>query len=145
MYKDILFPIDIAERSSWKYSLPVVLEYIKAFNANLHVMTVVSDYGLVSKYLPSGAVEKILNEANNDLHEFVKEHIPEGIKVQHIVSQGAVYESIIETANAIGVDLIVMSAHRPELKDYLLGPNAAKVVRHSSVSVLVIREPAGHN
>ena len=33
-----------------------------------------------------------------------------------------------------------MSANRPELKDYLLGPNAARVVRHSDVSVLVVRE-----
>ncbi|MCP3869045.1 MAG: universal stress protein, partial [Gammaproteobacteria bacterium] len=28
---------------------------------------------------------------------------------------------------------------RPELKDFLLGPNAAKVVRHAECPVLVIR------
>lgn len=33
-----------------------------------------------------------------------------------------------------------MAAHRPALKDYLLGPNAARVVRHSNCSVLVVRD-----
>ena len=36
-------------------------------------------------------------------------------------------------------DLIVMASHRPELKDYLIGPNAARVVRHADCSVQVVR------
>ncbi|MEP3300223.1 MAG: universal stress protein, partial [Pseudoruegeria sp.] len=36
-------------------------------------------------------------------------------------------------------DLIVIGAHRPDFKDYLLGPNAARVVRHSECSVYVVR------
>ena len=38
------------------------------------------------------------------------------------------------------VYLIVMGSHHPELKDYLLGPNAAKVMRHADCSVMVVRE-----
>jgi nucleotide-binding universal stress UspA family protein len=33
-----------------------------------------------------------------------------------------------------------MGSHRPELSDYLLGPNAGKVVRHAKCSVMVVRE-----
>lgn len=141
MYKDILFPVDITEEGSWKDSLPVVLEYVNAFSARLHVVTVISDgsMSLVQQYFPKGSVEKMVEQSNNALHEFVKAHIPGNVKVQHIVAKGSVYECIIKTANEIDADLIVMSAHRPELKDYLLGPNAAKVVRHSSRSVLVVR------
>ena len=36
-------------------------------------------------------------------------------------------------------DLIVIGAHKPDFKDYLLGPNAARVVRHSHCSVHVVR------
>jgi nucleotide-binding universal stress UspA family protein len=36
--------------------------------------------------------------------------------------------------------VIVLASHRPELKDYLLGPNAARVVRHAKCSVLVVRD-----
>lgn len=141
MYKDILFPIDITEEGSWKEALPVVLSHVKAFEARLHIMTVISDgsMGLVQQYFPSGSVEKMVQQTNNSLHEFVKEHIPSDIKVRNIVAKGSVYECIIKTADETNADLIVMSAHRPELRDYLLGPNAAKVVRHSKTSVLVVR------
>jgi len=40
----------------------------------------------------------------------------------------------------IDADLIVLGANRPDLKDYLLGPNASRVVRHSARSVLVVRD-----
>ena len=42
-------------------------------------------------------------------------------------------------ANRLGCDLIVVGAHRPELGDYLLGPNAARIVRHADQSVFVVR------
>jgi nucleotide-binding universal stress UspA family protein len=35
--------------------------------------------------------------------------------------------------------MIVMASHRPEMSDYLLGANAARVVRHAKISVLVVR------
>ena len=142
MYKDILFPVDLTEEGSWKYSLPVAIEYSQAFKSRLHVMTVVSNYGMsiVQQYFPKGMIDEIIKKANVRLHEFVKQHIPTNIEVQHIIAKGAVYECIIDTAEKIRADLIVMAAHKPELKDYLLGPNAAKVVRHSNCSVLVVRE-----
>lgn len=145
MYKDILFPVDITDKSSWESALPVVLDFINAFNAKLHILTVVSDYGMsiVQQYFPKGSVEEVIEKTSKNLHAFVDEHIPEGVQVQHIVGRGAVYDCIIDTSKEINADLIVMSAHRPELKDYLLGPNAAKVVRHSEVSVLVVREKNG--
>lgn len=60
--------------------------------------------------------------------------------VRHVVGRGTVYEEILRIAGEIGSDLIVIGSHRPELKDYLLGPNAARVVRHADCSVLVVRE-----
>jgi nucleotide-binding universal stress UspA family protein len=55
------------------------------------------------------------------------------------VAQGTVYEEILATARDVRADFIVMASHRPELTDYLLGPNAARMVRHSEVSVVVVR------
>jgi nucleotide-binding universal stress UspA family protein len=37
-------------------------------------------------------------------------------------------------------DLVVTGSHRPAMKDYLLGTNAARVLRHARCSVLVARE-----
>ena len=69
----------------------------------------------------------------------VAARVPSGMHVQHIVRQGTVYEMVLLTAKEIDADLIIIASHRPELKDYLLGPNAARVVRHANCSVLVVR------
>jgi len=142
MYKDILIPVDLTHNHSWRRSLDIAVEYVQAFNATLHVMTVIPDSGMsmVSQYFSKDAVSSIVERTNEALHDFVKENIPDNTQVQHIVTTGNVYESIIGTAKTINADLIIMSAHRPELKDYLLGPNAARVVRHSDRSVLVVRD-----
>ena len=80
-----------------------------------------------------------LQNANDVLHKFVADKVPDSIKVQHIVADGTIYKTIIDTAENINADLIIMGSHSPELQDYLLGPNAARVVRHSRKSVLVVR------
>lgn len=142
MYKDILFPIDINDEGSWKQSLPVVQDHIKAFGCRLHIMSVVPDFGMsiVSQYFPNNAEEKVIEGTKLALHAYTEKHFGKDAKIHHIVAQGTVYEAIIDAAKRINADLIIMGAHRPELKDYLLGPNAARVVRHSDRSVLVVRD-----
>ncbi len=49
-----------------------------------------------------------------------------------------VIQAIKDQADALPFAHI--GSHRPELKDYLLGPNAARVVRHANCSVLVVRD-----
>ena len=56
----------------------------------------------------------------------------------HVVT-GTVYDQIIKTANSLNADCIIVGAHSPSLKDYLMGPNAARVARHASQSVFVVR------
>ena len=46
----------------------------------------------------------------------------------------------LSVAKQISCDLIVMASHRPGAKDFLLGPNAARVVRHANCSVTVVRD-----
>ena len=65
--------------------------------------------------------------------------MPKEVKVQHIVANGTIYDEILRVAREIKADLILLASHRPELKDYLIGPTAARVVRHFEGSVLVVR------
>lgn len=141
MYKEILFPVDLTEPNSWQASLKVVKAFAAAFGSNIHLMTVIPDSGmaLVSQYFSGDAVGRIVKETGEALHRFSDKNLGKEYKVQHIVTQGTVYQSIIDAAKKVKADVIIMSAHRPELKDYLLGPNAARVVRHSDCSVLVVR------
>ena len=142
MFKDILLTVDLEAESSWKKSLPIAADLAQTYGGKLHVMTVVPDFGMsmVSQYFPKDYEEKMLASVNDRLHEFVQKHVPADVNVQHIVAHGSrIYEEILNTADEINCDLIIMASHQPELRDYMLGPNAARVVRHSTRSVLVVR------
>ena len=141
MYKHILLPIDLQHESSWIRALPNALELCGTHGASLHMMTVVPGFGMsiVGQFFPEGYEEKVNAEVMEKLHAFVKDNVPEGVQVQHIVGEGNIYESILNVAGQVEADLIIMASHRPELQDYLLGPNAARVVRHARCSVLVVR------
>ena len=119
----------------------MAIEYCHAFKSTLHVLSVVPDYGmsLVGQFFPRTHEKRVLKAATDRLHLFVKENIPPTVRVRHIIAQGTVYEVILSIAKEIQSDLIIMTAHRPELRDYLLGPNASRVVRHADQSVLVVR------
>lgn len=142
MFKDVLIPVDLNADASWRKALPVAIELCRTFGARLHVMTVLPDFGLsmVSQFFPQGYEEKMTEEANKRLHALCREHVPSDLKLQHIVCDGIIYEEILQTARQIKADLIVMASHRPELADYLLGPNAARVTRHADCSVMVVRD-----
>lgn len=141
MYKHILLPVDLEDAKSWERSLPVAAEYAQAFDATLHVMTVVPDFGMsvVGSFFPADFADKALKETGARLDAFVSDNVPDGIAVQHLVEYGRIYEEIIRAAKQVSADLIVISAHHPDLSDYLLGPNAARVARHAEQSVLIVR------
>ncbi len=141
MYKEILLAIDLEEESSWQKALPAAVELCRASGARLHALTVVPELGpsIVSGYFPEDYEARMIADTIKRLNALLKAELPEGVKARPIVTQGTVYKIVIDTAEGIGADLIVMASHRPERRDYLLGPNAARVVRHSDKSVLVVR------
>lgn len=141
MFKTILFSVDLNDPASWEKALPAALHQCQAFDAQLHVMTVVPELpmGVVNLYFGDDTGARLLKAAKQNLADFVAERIPAGFDVKQHVAYGTIYTCILEQADAIKADLIIMGSHRPAMRDYLLGPNAARVVRHASRSVLVIR------
>ena len=141
MYKTILLAIDLNDPSSWERALPVAVEQAEAGGGKLHIVTVVPDYGMaiVGSFFPADYEKAALAEADKMLDSFVSDNVPTEIEVAHSVGHGTIYKEVLATAERIGADLIVMASHRPEQSDYLLGPNAARVVRHAECSVLVVR------
>ncbi|MEJ2121075.1 MAG: universal stress protein [Alphaproteobacteria bacterium] len=144
MFKEILVPVDLEEESSWRKSLPVAIEMCRKFGKKIHLVTVLPTYGMamVGGYFPKDFEKEVFAETETRLAAFAKEHVPDDVPVDCIVRQGTIYQEIIDTRAKLGkaCDLIVMASHRPQLADYLLGPNAARVLRHSQVTVMVVRE-----
>ena len=142
MYRDILLAVDLADAQTQKKALSAAIACCRAFGARLRIITVVPDFGMsvVGSYFPKNYIQDALAETEEALQAFTDEYIPDDIPVQRIVAHGTIYKEIIFYAEQEGCDLIVMASNRPSLEDYLLGPNAARVVRHSKASVLVVRD-----
>ena len=60
-------------------------------------------------------------------------------RLDYTVSFGSPRDQVLELAEEIEADLIIIGSRRPSVKTYLLGSNAAAIVRHANISVMVVR------
>lgn len=142
MFKKIFVPVDLAQESSWQKALPVAVKMARENNAEILAFTVVPDLlmTLVGPFLPEDHQENMMKEAEQNLSDLLAREVPKDVRALGYARHGKrIYRQILKAADELGADLIVLASHRPENKDYLLGPNAAQVVRHAMQSVFVVR------
>lgn len=139
MIKTIVVPIDNAEKGAGVAALGLAQDLAKAYGAKLVLLHVSEPVrGEIALHLPEGFHENVLSDAATRLSEIAGE---QGLadKAEVVVREGHPSTEILEYANEIGADMIVIASHDPGLADYFLGSVAARVVRHAHCSVLVAR------
>ncbi|NIZ09698.1 universal stress protein [Pseudooceanicola sp. HF7] len=143
MTTSVLCAIDINRPEAEAKVLQIAWKLAQMDGARMDVVTVLPDFGrpVVGGYFKEGHAETALEHARAHLTGFVEGVLgPEAnAQIRHVVVNGTTYHEILTVAEKSQADLIVLGAHRPDLKDYLLGPNAARVVRHAQASVYVVR------
>ncbi len=141
--RPVLCAVDISNKDQDLDVLRTADKLARLEDMSLDVITVVPDFGMsvVGSFFEPHHHEQVLEKARQMLGELVESVIGQDAneKVRHVVATGNAYEEILKTAKAVDAGLIVIGAQKPEFKDYLLGPNAARVVRHSECSVMVVR------
>ena len=137
MYSSILTAVDLDQPSSSSKALPASIALARCFSANLTLCTVVTGTTaeMESEWSAAGYREMI-KLADARLKLLAAE---QPFEMSTEVGFGSVSGGIVECAERIGADLIVLGSHKPELRDYLLGANASRVVRCAPCSVLVVR------
>ena len=138
--KTILLPIDLNAPAEAARALAEALSLLGP-DGILHVVSVMPDFGMpqVSGYFRKDYEKEMMAGFGDALRDWVAQNVPDAVEVHPHILQGTIYDEILRAADKLAVDLIVMASHRPELSDYLLGPNAARVVRHARQSVYVVR------
>lgn len=151
MTKKILVPVDLSDRRNTKTVIDAALEQWRTSkDPELILMTVVPPFvaGLDWRYAIRGEtggseewdVKKMLADTVKRLEEIAADQIPDNVNFDIIARHGTVYEEVLEVADELGVDQIVVAAHRPGAADFLLGTNTARIVRHAKCSVTVVRD-----
>lgn len=140
MFKKVLIPVDVSIPMETHRLFSATKALTRSWECDLHVVTVIPSVGMaiVGSYLDQNF--------DADSRKIVSDQLAQAIietgltATQHVLS-GTVYDSVINLAAKLRADLIIIGAHQPEFSDYLIGSNAARVVRHSTQSVLVLRDP----
>jgi len=136
MYKTILVPIDMAHIAEGKAIIDVAAEHA-AGDARIILLNVVEDIpNWAAVELPAGLIDQSLDVAKKELQAIAN---ASGMKMEAEVRAGHSYNTILDVAEDKGAELIIIASHRPGLQDYFLGSTAAKVVRHATCSVLIVR------
>ena len=144
MSKKILVPIDISEMELTKQVIPHVENYAKLDDATIHFLAVIPDYTYFASYglgyasIAPDAREREVAALETLSDIIAKFKIPDDRIEKHVLS-GTPKDHILGLAEDIDADVIILASHRPSMSTYLLGSNAAAVVRHARCSVLVVR------
>lgn len=138
MFKTVLVPIDVSVSADTEALLKAAKELTAHWDCEVHATTVIPPMGMpiVGSYFDKDHEAEGRALVEVELRAAVKKA---GVDATCHVLTGTVYDSVISYAESIGADAIIIGSHQPKLRDYLLGSNAARVVRHSKQSVIVIR------
>jgi nucleotide-binding universal stress UspA family protein len=143
MYRKILVPIDLADPELAKPAIAAAVMMATPSQGTIRYVNVLPlTPVMLAEYVPPEFEAQQRKSAEDALAGLVKETGIDPARVSAGVRQGGIYQEILEEANAIDADLIVMSSHRPQrasVRTYFLGSNAGQVVRYAKCSVLVVR------
>jgi|SRR5262249_41119305 len=144
MYKKILVPIDLADPELAKPAIATAMMMSEQSDGMIRFVNVLPlTPVMLAEYVPPDFEVQQRKAAEEALAIVVKEIAMAPGRVSSTVRQGGIYQEILEEANSINADLIVMSSHRPQrhaMRTYFLGSNAGHVVRYAKCSVLVVRK-----
>jgi nucleotide-binding universal stress UspA family protein len=131
MIKKILLPIDLRQPGAWQKTIDTAVDLARHHGAKLYVVAVVPKMERNLNVFPE--------DHKPDLEKFVGEKLPSDLEIESVLRAGSAHREIRAVAEELGIDLIVMHAQNPRLRDAVMGSNAANVVLHSPTSVYVVR------
>jgi universal stress protein A len=145
LFLRILSPVDFHENSL--AALEYAAQFARQYDATVYLLHVIPTDELHlhrEVYRPAeggGAdvhwAEKVSKEK---LQEIAHEHVRGGIRHEILTRVGDAAKRILETADEVGAELIVMATHgRTGLSHFFLGSVAEQVVREASCPVLTLR------
>jgi len=142
----ILVAVDFSEHAD--PVLEVAVEFAKQFGAELHLLHAFDvRIPLVTPYevaIPTAFIEEAREAAASKLGALIQEAAAKGITATSHLSEVPAASAIVDLAEELGVDLIIMGTRgHTGIKHVLLGSVAERTLRHAPCSVLTVKVSAG--
>jgi nucleotide-binding universal stress UspA family protein len=140
MYKKILVPVDLTEPNFAKPAIDTAVELAAQSAGIVRIVNVLPMTPvMLAEYVPADFDSQQRQTAEETVAKLARESGFDPARLSTVVRQGGIYHEVLEEAELLNADLIVMVSHRPAIKTYFLGSNAGHVVRYAKCSVLVVR------
>ena len=144
MYKHILVPIDLNDKGFADKAVELAVWHAENSNAKLHLLNVLPGVHmpLLTTYFPKDAAKQMKVDVKAKLNKFAETLIGDKAPYKTYVLEGKTYEIILQSADKLDADLIIMPSHkRSKVNKVILGSVASKVVENSPINVLVVKPP----
>ena len=144
--KTILAAIDFSDSSDKAFQS--ALEMAQQFSAHLVLVHVINEpIDLRGFYVPHISFDKLEEEisagAEKLMEKFCRTHLRNFDDFESRILSGVPFKKIIDAAEEVSADLIVLGTHgRTGLDHVLFGSTAEKVVRLAQCPVLTVRLPS---
>jgi len=141
--RKILYATDYSESSvpAGEYALTIG----RMAGAELHVLHVIGEFAdkRQSMVQPEAMVlleREVEKQAVREMEIFCQERFGDGIRYRSEVLVGLPFEAILQRAESLPADLIVVGTHgRTGLERVFVGSTAERLVRRSKIPVLTVR------
>ena len=145
MFKQLLVPVDGSSPST--AALKCAIEVAKAFGGSITVITLFDPYpgitaGLEFAFAQEPYLDAIRAEADRTLKTACELIEAGGLKADaRAIESQQIWRGIIEMAESIKADLIVIGSHgRSGLDRLVMGSVTQRVLQHTKQPVLVVRD-----
>lgn len=140
--KAILVPTDFSDLSL--AAMEYAISFSTIYDARICVIHVVENAPVAPfcsvDFHSETTLQDPVEKANKDLQDFMTYKLPDQRNIVMIVRRGEGYKEIIKFAQDERIDLIIMATHgRTGLAHVVMGSVAEKVVRYSTVPVLIVK------
>lgn len=139
MYKKIMVPVDLQHVEKIDRSLATAADLARLWDATVC-------YVAISGRVPN-RVAPTPEKFEVEMNMFAREQRERfGIETESLVVSSVdvaveLDDKLLDAIGKVGADLVVMASHVPDVPDrlHLMSSNASWIVRHSDVSVFVVR------
>lgn len=145
MFKNILIPVDGSPTALLAIDKGVAIAEV--FNSTVTLIHVIDPYAFSGlgndfSYGQAEYLESATREGHTAIAAARQAFEARSIPVNGSVVEGsAIYQAILDAAELVGADLVVMGSHgRRGLEKLVLGSVTAQVLSHAHLCVLVVRE-----
>lgn len=139
--KKIIVPIDFSEHS--EYALKTAAQLAIKNASEIIVLHMLEMSEAILNASGGGQNSKALffiKLIEQKLEKFIDKSYLKGVKVSGVIKHFKVFSEVNDIAKQHNASLIVMGSHGTSgLKEYFIGSNTERVVRHADIPVLVVK------